>query len=93
MNNRLEITSYISIALNIMSVCTQNGLNTLMTAVVPKNCCCTVCLESMECIPQFTTRAILWMTLSNHLMLSDTEIFECSGVQLIFLGQTHYGIL
>ena len=33
------------------------------------------------------------MTLSNHLILSDTEIFECSGVRLIFLGQTHYGIL
>ena len=33
------------------------------------------------------------MTLSNHLMLSDTKIFECSGVRLIFLGQTHYGIL
>ena len=26
-------------------------------------------------------------------MLSDTEIFKCSGVRLIFLGQTHYGIL
>ena len=26
-------------------------------------------------------------------MLSDTKIFKHSGVRLIFLGQTHYGIL
>ena len=31
--------------------------------------------------------------MSNHLMLSDIEIFEHSKVRLIFLGQTKYGIL
>ena len=38
-------------------------------------------------------KSYVWTTLSNHIMLSDTEIFKRSGVRLIFLGQTHYGIL
>ena len=35
----------------------------------------------------------VWTTISSHLMLSDTEIFNCLAVRLIFLGQTKYGIL
>ena len=38
-------------------------------------------------------KSYVWTTLSNHLLLSDTEIFERSGVHLIFLGHTHYRIL
>ena len=33
------------------------------------------------------------MTLSNHMMLSDTEIYKRCGIRLIYLGSTKYGIL
>ena len=38
-------------------------------------------------------KSYVWTTFSNHLLLSDTEIFECSEVRLVFLGQTNYSIL
>ena len=38
-------------------------------------------------------KSYVWTTISNCLLLSDTKIFECCGVHLIFLGQTKYGVL
>ena len=38
-------------------------------------------------------KSYVWTTMSNHLVLSDTEIFERCAVHLIFLGNTKYGVL
>ena len=38
-------------------------------------------------------KSYVWTTLSNHMMLSDTEIYKHCGIQLIYLGPMKYGIL
>ena len=38
-------------------------------------------------------KSYVWMTLSNHMMLSDTEIYTRCGIRLIYLGLMKYGIL
>ena len=38
-------------------------------------------------------KSYIWTTLSNHLVRSDDEIIELCGVNLVFLGPAHYGIL
>ena len=38
-------------------------------------------------------KSYVWMTLSSHMMLSDTEIYMRCAIRLIYLGPTTYGIL
>ena len=38
-------------------------------------------------------KSYVWTTLSNHIMLSDTEIYKPCGIRLIYLGPTKYCIL
>ena len=92
-DNRLEITSGISIVLNNHERLYAEWFKYIDDCSGPDKL-------SLYCLSQkygmhtsVYNKSYVWTTLSNHLMLSDTEIFECSGVRLIFLGQTHYGIL
>ena len=92
-NNRLEITSCISIALNNHEHLYAEWFKYVDDCSGPDKL-------SLYCLSQkygmhtsVYNKSYVWTTLSNHLMLSDTEIFKRSGVRLIFLGQTHYGIL
>ena len=38
-------------------------------------------------------KSYVWTTLMNHMSRSDEEIFRLSGVNLVYLGETTYGII
>ena len=38
-------------------------------------------------------KSYVWTTLANHIQCSDEEIFSLCGVNLVFLGETTYGII
>ena len=38
-------------------------------------------------------KSYVWTTLANHIQRSDDEIFSLCGVNLVFLGETTYGII
>ena len=92
-DNRLEIDSCISIALNNHERLYTEWFKYVDDCSGPDELSLYCLLRKYGVHTSVYNKSYVWMTLGNHIMLSDTEIFKCSGVRLIFLGQTHYGIL
>ena len=92
-DNRLKITSCISIALNNHEHLYTEWFKHIDDCSGPDELSLYCLSRKYGMHTSVYNKSYVWMTLSNHLMISDTEIFERSGVRLIFLGQTHYAIL
>ena len=92
-DHRLEITSCVSITLNNHEHSYAEWFKYIDDCSGPDKLALYCSLRKYRVHTAVYNKSYVWMTISNHLILSDTEIFDCSAVCLIFLGQTKYGIL
>ena len=92
-DNRLDLTLCISIALNNHEHSYTEWFKYIDDCSGPNELSLYCLSRKYGVHTSVYNKSYVWMTLSNHIMLSDTKICKCSGVRLIFLGQTHYGIL
>ena len=92
-DNRLEITSCVSITLNNHEHSYAEWFKYVDDCSGPDELALYCLLRKYRVHTAVYNKSYVWTTMSNHLMLSDTDIFDHFAVHLIFLGQTKYGIL
>ena len=92
-DNRWEITTCISIALN-MHECTYSEWFRYIDKCSSPDELALYCLSRKYGVHSAVyNKSYVWTTLSSHMMLSDTEIYTQCAIRLIYLGPTTYGIL
>ena len=92
-DNRWEITTCISIVLN-MHECSYSEWFRYVDECSGPDELVLYCLSRKYGVHSAVyNKSYVWTTLSNHMMLSDTEIYKHCGIRLIYLGPTKYGIL
>ena len=92
-DNRQEITSCIKIALNYHECSYAEWFKYVDDCSGPDELALYCLSRKYGIHTAVYNKSYVWTTISNHLLLSDTEIFKCRGVHLIFLGQTKYSVL
>ena len=92
-DNRLKITSCVSITLNNHDRSYAEWFKYVDDCSGPDELALYCLSRKYGMHTAVYNKSYVWTTMSNHMMLSDTEIFEHSKVHLIFLGETKYGIL
>ena len=92
-DNRLEVTLCVSITLNNHGHSYAEWFKYIDDCSGPDKLALYCLSRNYGVHTAVYNKSYVWMTMSNHLMLSDTEIFDHLAVCLIFLGQTKYGIL
>ena len=70
-----------------------NGSNMLTTNPDRMNWPYIACHESTVVHTSIYNKSYVWTTLMNHMTCSDDEIYRLSGVNLVYLDETTYGII
>ena len=92
-DNRLEVTECISIAL-CNHECTYSEWFRYVDSCSGPDELSLYCLSHKLGIHMTVfNKSYVWMTLADNITRTDKEIIQLCGVNLIFLGPTHYGIL
>ena len=92
-DNRWEITACISIMLNMHERSNSEWFRYMDECSGPDELALSCLSRKYGVHSAVYNKSYVWMTLSNHMMLSDTEIYKRCGIRLIYLGLTKYGIL
>ena len=92
-DNRFEITSCISIALNIHEQTYSEWFRYVDECSGPYELALYCLSWKYGVHTTVYNKSYVWTTLMNHLTLTDMEIFNLCEVRLIYLGPAKYGIL
>ena len=92
-DNRWEITTCISIALNMHERSYLEWFRYVDECSGPDKLVLYCLSRKYGVHSAIYNKSYVWTTLSNRIMLSDTEIYKHCGIRLIYLGLTKYGIL
>ena len=89
-DNRWEITTYISIVLNMHERTYSEWFRYVDKCSGPDELALYCLSRKYRVHSAVYNKSYVWMTLSSHMMLSDTEIYMQCAIQLIYLGPTTY---
>ena len=92
-DNRFEITSCISIALNLHERTYSEWFRYVDACSGPDKLALYCLSRKYGVHTAVYNKGYVWTTLMNHITLTDVEIFNLCKVRLIYLGPAKYGIL
>ena len=92
-DNRLEVTECISIALHNHECSYAKWFRYVDSCSGPDKLALYCVLRKMGIHTAVFNKSYIWTTLADHITCTDEEIIQLCGVNLVFLGPAHYGIL
>ena len=92
-DNRLEVTECISIALRNHEHSYAEWFRYVESCSGPDELALYCLSRKMGIHTAVFNKSYIWTTLADHITCTDKEIIQLCGVNLVFLGPTHYGIL
>ena len=92
-DNRLEVTECISIVLRNHERSYSEWFRYVDSCSGPDELALYCLLRKMGIHTAVFNKSYIWTTLVDHITCTDEEIIQLCGVNLVFLGPAHYGIL